>query len=178
MGGSFSSSHRLLRDCYFLIIAIFTGVPSRSLCGGERYKKWCLLCDNQIWFPFLDARVIKKRGVETCLSRIEPVRHSVYFFRFKVNIVAPFIHRWGHLRCPSANMQDGSIWRCQHNWSFAEFEENCFRKRLCNFWQSGRRKLHVFCNLRTAGVHTRSETLSWKTKEESCPLPEEESYTG
>ena len=79
-------------------------------CAEERgTNKWCLLCDNQIWFPFLDARVVKKRGIETCWSRLEPVRHPGYFFRFKVNIVAPFIRRWGHLRCPSANMQDGSI---------------------------------------------------------------------
>lgn len=39
MGGSFPSSHRPSRDCYFFIIAIFTGVPRGSLCGGERYKK-------------------------------------------------------------------------------------------------------------------------------------------
>ena len=78
MEGSFPSFHRPWRDCYFLIIATFMGVPSESLCGGERYKKWCLLCNNQIWFPFSDARVIKKRCIETCLSRIEPVRHSVY----------------------------------------------------------------------------------------------------
>lgn len=159
MGGSFPSSHRPSRDrwCYW---SAQQEPLRRRVVQCLKWFFLCLLCDNQIWFLFFGCQSNKIERHKNLFTCIEPVRHW-NFFRFTVNIVAPFfIHRWGHSRWPSTNTRDGSKRKCRKNWSFAEFEKNRSWKRLWNIRQSGRRKLHVFCNLRTAGAHTRSKTLS------------------
>ena len=80
------------------------------------------------------------------------------------------VYRRTHFYCTSTN-HTGSTHRVQKNWAVAGFEEDCVGKRFCNFWQSRRGKLHVFCTFRTAWPHQRNQNLPWWVTPNYCATP-------
>ena len=57
-------------------------------------------------------------------------------------------------------------------------DRDCSRERLCDFWQSRRGKLHVFCSFRAACCRKSNEAVSWRDTSNCGPLSYGPPYAG
>ena len=76
-------------------------------------------------------------------------------------------YRWTHFPCTSTNPV-GSTHRVQQNWAVACFKDDCVEERFCDFWQSRRGELHVFCTFRAAWPHQRNSNVPWWVTPNYC----------
>ena len=79
-------------------------------------------------------------------------------------------YRWTHFPCTSTNPV-GSTHGVQQNWVVAGFKDDCVKKRFCDFWQSRRGKLHVFCTCWAAWPHQRNSNAPWWVTPNCCTTP-------
>ena len=81
-----------------------------------------------------------------------------------------YAYRWTHFPCTSTNPA-GSTHRVLQNWAVSGFKEDCIRKRFCNFRQSRRGKLHVFCTFRAAWPQQTNSNVPWWVTPNYCSTP-------
>ena len=78
-GPLFTSSHRPPRAIYFSIIVIFIGIPSGSLCAGERkYAGFGSLALKTFVVPFLPTRLNAPAVSQRLISIHHDLRMNIF----------------------------------------------------------------------------------------------------
>ena len=124
------------------------------------------------WYCWWIGKVI--RWLETLVTPSGICKHHTSSQRIILYFV---IYRWLYIPHTSANPVIRTQ-RDQPNWTVTEFKEDCSRERLCDFWQSRRGQLHVFCSFRAAWCRKRNEDVSWRDTANCDPLSYEPPYAG
>ena len=155
-------------DIFFVIIAFynFTGLVNQT-------KAKIYFCSRVRLFSSLETTVIFTEIVccfELQTSAPSPIKLAWNNLYLMLSFFSSSVYRRTLFYCTSTN-HTGSTHRVQQNWAVAGFEEDCVGKRFCNFWQSRRGKLHVFCTFRTAWPYQRNQNLPWWVTPNYCSTP-------